>query len=141
MVKRQNLVVLFGRPTKKVSPRRRVVKRTDQILATGKRAMNEQQNPSAGDGRSVIANLAVLDLPDALSGCQPVVQFAQFLANPVRISTCQSPESSSHGRSVLYSPAIHRGMSVLYHLEKRLSLGPPGRFVHASSSAKSLTKW
>src|SRR5262245_59135550 len=45
------------------------------------------------------------------------------------------------GVTRLYSPAIQRGMSTLYHCEKRFSLGPPGRFVQASSVPMSVTKW
>ena len=49
--------------------------------------------------------------------------------------------STPSGVRRLYSPAIQRGISTLYHCEKRFSLGPPGKFVQASSVPMSVTKW
>ena len=51
-------------------------------------------------------------------------------------STCDACGLQLRGVSRLYSPAIQRGISTLYHFEKRFSLGPPGRFVQASSRAQ-----
>src|SRR4051794_31053921 len=64
-------------------------------------------------------------------------------ARPPRRTRLQPSSSYSTPLGVrrLYSPAIQRGISTLYHCEKRFSLGPPGRFVQASSAPMSVTKW